>query len=628
MYRAWVVAAIGVIALGAMPARADGSGREEPIRTRSPHADALRAHRHLPRPRRTYPAPSAEPRRTRAVERVVYGYLPYWIADLSNMRFDDLSHIADFSVEVNSDGSIGNAHGWPDSELVDTAHAAGVKVEIAFTLFSGTGLSTLLSSSDNRTTCITGMIDQLEAGGADGISVDFEGIPASAREDFVLFLQELRAELDARGHTDAGITVAAPSVDWGDAWDEAAILEVVDVYFVMAYTYFWSGSSMAGPPGLFRTSPEWAVAETRSTLRSVATIGAQAGEDLREKIVFGVPYYGREWTTASDSWPESIIEHIGAVTYQAARARLADGATRTWDDGICQPAIIEQDGSDWHQVWYDDEQSLDCKYRLFREQEIGGMGIWALGYAGSYGELWDLLEQHFTTIEPLGEGSRDQPLVIDGFPFSASGDTSSEGYRYFNYYSCSPDTAEYGRELVYRFDVCQPGSLTAAVTPEADVDVDVHLLDGLLESACLARDNTEIVQDLSPGRYYVVVDTFVNSQGVEQEGPFSLAADFAPEPGSSGCGSDMLCDAGECVCIDGLERCGDACADLTSDPLHCGTCDEICDEGAACVDSLCESPPEEEAGCGCRTDGRRAPPVALLLLAAAALLLPLRPKPC
>ncbi len=616
------------MALAASPARADSGREAEPIEIDSPHAEALRAHRHLPRPERTYPARPATGRRSRAVETVVYGYLPYWISDLSNMRFEDLSHIADFSVEVNSDGSLGDVHGWPDTELVEAAHAAGVRVEIAFTLFSGAGLSTLLGSADNRALCITGMIDELEAGSADGISVDFEGVPASAREDFVLFLQELRSELDTRGHPDAGISVAAPSVDWGDAWNEAAILEVVDIYFVMAYTYFWSGSSMAGPPGLFRSDAAWASAATHSTLRSVATIADQAGEDLRGKIVFGVPYYGREWITPSDSFPESIVEHVGAVTYQAARARLADGATRTWDAGICQPGIIEQVGGDWHQTWYDDEQSLDCKYRLFREQELGGMGIWALGYAGSYGELWDLIEQHFTSIAALGEGSRDQPLEIDDFPFSATGDTSAEGYRYFNYYACSPETAEYGRELVYRFDVCQPGTVVGSVTPDVDVDVDVHLLDDLFESACLARDDTELSYDVDPGRYYIVVDTYANSQGVEQEGAFSLAADFSPEPGSAGCGDDMWCDAGECVCIDGLERCGDTCADLASDPMHCGACDSPCDEGVDCVDGICDSPEEEEAGCGCRTGDGNDAPVEILLLLSVVLLLHLRRKSC
>jgi len=624
MKRAHILATVGVLTAGVAPARADDERQVEPIEVRSPHADALRQHRHLPRPARTYPA--ASPRRARAVEGIVYGYLPYWISDLSSMRFEDLSHLADFSVEVNTDGSMGATHGWPDTALVEAAHAAGVKVEIAFTLFSGSGLSTLLSSGDNRTRCVTGMIDQLEAGGADGISVDFEGVPSSAREDFVLFLQELRAGLDERGHTGAGISVAAPSVDWGDAWDEVAILEVVDLYFVMAYTYFWSGSSFAGPPGLFRTSADWASTQTRSTLRSVATINDQVGEDLRHKIVFGVPYYGREWTTASSSWPTDIVAHTGAVTYTAARSRLAAGATRTWDDGICQPAIIEPNGNDWNQVWYDDEQSLACKYQLFREQEIGGMGIWALGYAGSHSELWDLLEQYYTSIPDLGEGSRDQPYAIEALPYTTSGDTSAEGYRYFNYYACSPDTAEYGRELVYRFDTCQSGTLTASVEPAAGVDVDVHLLDGILESACLARDDVELQHEVTPGRYFLVVDTFVNSSGVEQEGAFSLSVDLAPEAGSTGCGGDTVCDAGECVCADGSDQCGEVCTDLASDANHCGECDQTCAAGVACVDGACEEPPPEEAGCSCHTGHRRPPPAELLILFMAALLLRSRGK--
>ncbi len=590
----------------ARPAAAD------PIEVSSPHADALAAHRAEPRGPRIYPP--APLRAHRSLDKIVYGYLPYWVTDLSHLRLEDLSHLADFAIEMNSDGSLANLHGWPDSELADACHAAGVKIEVTFTLFSSSGLSTLLGSADNRATAITNIIDQLEAGGADGVSIDFEGVPAASREDLVSFFQELRAGLDARGHADAGISAAAPSVDWGDAWDLAAIADIIDVYFMMCYGYFWSGSAMAGPPGLFRTTAAWASAETRSILRTAADESHEAGEALRDKLVIGVPYYGREWTTVDDSYPTSVVAHQGAVTYAVARDRLADGATRTWDDGIRHPAIIEQSGGSWYQLWYDDEESLAYKYQLIREQELGGTGMWALGFDGAYPELWDLLEDYFSETVPLGAGSRDDPEVIDEFPFTDSGDTASEGYRYFDYYSCSPDTAEYGRELVYQVDLCQSGTLTATVADDAGVDVDLQLLDGLYESDCLARADVELAESIEPGRYYLVVDTYVNGSGVEQEGPFDLDADFEPDPDSPGCPADATCDAGECVCAGELSVCGDACVDLDRDPVHCGDCDTACPETQSCEQGSCIEPEPVPAGCGCRTGGPGGGAAGLLLL--------------
>lgn len=50
---------------------------------------------------------------------------------------------------------------------------------------------------------------------------------------------------------------------------------------------------------------------------------------------------------------------------------------------------------------------------------------------------------------------------------------------------------------------------------------------------------------------------------------------------------DEYCEAGDCRCAPDHTRCDDACADLTSDPRHCGDCSTNCGE-AMCADSACE----------------------------------------
>jgi hypothetical protein len=224
--------------------------------------------------------------------------------------------------------------------------------------------------------------------------------------------------------------------------------------------------------------------------------------------------------------------------------------------------------------------------------------------------------------------------VIESFPFAAAGDTSSEGHRYFNYYGCSPDTAEYGRELVYRFDICQSGVFTAEVGAEGDGDPDIHLLDDLREDACLERAHISFEYHLPPGRYYLTVDTWVDSSGVEHEGPFTLDADFVPDPGTEPCPAAMACVAGECVCADGLSPCDGDCVDLRSDPLNCGECGEVCAGDEVCADGDCRLPNADGGlgdggtgpdgpGCGCRMapigSGALASPATTLLVLLCAL---------
>lgn len=84
-----------------------------------------------------------------------------------------------------------------------------------------------------------------------------------------------------------------------------------------------------------------------------------------------------------------------------------------------------------------------------------------------------------------------------------------------------------------------------------------------------------------------------------------------------------ICDVDQCLCRDGLARCGDACVDTESDPTNCGTCDtdcgtDVCESGecragecqesehtdcdGACVDT--ESDPLHCNGCDrpCQAD--------------------------
>ncbi len=558
--------------------------------TVSVHALELQKHAHLPQVPRTY---RFQPGTPRALSRLVYGYLPYWISNTSEIRWQNLSHLGYFSVELSTSGTVNNTRGWPDHALVQTAHAAGVDVEVVFTLFGNENVGQLLNNSTARQTAIANMVDLMEAGNADGINIDFEFVPESARMAFVMFLQELRNELNARGHIQKTISFAAPT-GLSAGLDLPAIFQVLDFYFIMAYGYHWSGSTYAGPTGKYRVTPSWSPAGSLSLLRSLAVIRNAVGEDMRHKIIAGLPLYGRHWTTSTPTWPAVATSHVGSVTYSAARNMISQGRTRHWDNGICNPALIWEEGGVWNQVWYDDEQSLACKFNLIKQQDIGGLGYWALGYDNGYSEIWDLLESHFTTIGPLGAGSRDNPIRITSYPYSDTRDTSAGGYRFFNFYGCRPDLAEYGREFIYQVDVCQPGQLTATVPDHPTADPDIHLLSALREDACITRAHLTFTHALQPGRYYLTVDTYVEN-GVELEGPYTLDVDFTPTGGSP-CPEGTVCEAGACMCDGGLTWCQGECVDANSDDSHCGQCNLSCGPQETCTDGICLDPDPPDAG--------------------------------
>lgn len=113
---------------------------------------------------------------------------------------------------------------------------------------------------------------------------------------------------------------------------------------------------------------------------------------------------------------------------------------------------------------------------------------------------------------------------IDRFPFSVSGDTKT-GRSVVSNYACAPDTNESGPELSYDFDLTEEGYVALELSSSpAGVDVDVHLL--RTDGACLSRGNLAAGALLGPGRYKVVVDSWVGRDGVVRSGRFDLSGGF------------------------------------------------------------------------------------------------------
>jgi MYXO-CTERM domain-containing protein len=599
-------------------------------------------HHNEPPPERVYAPPPGGALRDKIVQRIVYGYFPHWMSDINALQWDLLTHVAYFGVTIDGTGAVVAQHGWPVQALVQAAADTETSLHITIALFDVAAIAQLCASSTYRSTAIDNIIAMMEAGPADGVSIDFESPNAATRDDFTLFIAELRAEMDARGYQDAEISIA------GTAWsniggiDLDALLDHIDIYFIMAYPYFGSWSNRTGPVGKLRTTTEWASTSTLSTARTVARYTQMVSAADRHKIVLGVPYYGWRWTCADDNPHAAVNTSVGSVFYSESRADLDAGRTRLWDPGVRGPWYTWQDGS-FNQVWYEDEESLAHKYQLALDQDLGGVGMWALNYDLGYTELWDLLETTFGQDPPVVHGDRFDPIRITTFPYHDQRDTSNAPSNYFNYYSCLPDLPEYGREWVYRIDVCQPGTLTAHVPEYPDVDPDLHLLDGASEDACLGRAHLDLEVDIQPGMYLLTVDTWVNNDDVQLEGPYDLDVNFTPEPGSEGCAGHLVCQAGSCVCPDTQTDCGDYCADLQTDPENCGDCGHTCDPNHSCVAGECVAPtadasldaaatsdsqisndasllpccPCPDDGCGCRSRGKplAAGHVSYMLLA-------------
>ncbi len=330
------------------------------------------------------------PNNSRTPSYEVFGYHPYWMGtSWGNYNFNLISTIAYFGAEVTATGGISNDHGWPPTSLINTAHSFGTDVVLTATLFNSNNLTTLLSSSSHRQTLINNLVNTVSSANADGVNIDFELMPSSQKDNMVQFITDLKNAFES-AIPGSQVTLAMPAVDWSDAWDYDALAEISDGLFIMGYDYYYSGSSTSGPNAPLTGSGytvTWTVNDYLNKTNNQA-----------DKLILGCPYFGFEWPTSSGSAGASTTGSGSAKFYSEMESN-AISFGKLWHSSSQTPWYKYQD-PDWFQGWYDDSLSLSLKYDFAINQNLKGIGMWALGYDGSDTELWDLLANKFGATAP------------------------------------------------------------------------------------------------------------------------------------------------------------------------------------------------------------------------------------
>jgi hypothetical protein len=117
-----------------------------------------------------------------------------------------------------------------------------------------------------------------------------------------------------------------------------------------------------------------------------------------EKLIIGYPYFGFEWPATSSSAGAPTTD-TGTAKFYAEMEGNALSYGKLWHETSQTPWYRYQNPN-WVQGWYDDSLSLSLKYDFAINNDLLGVGIWAMGYDGSNPELWDLLSAKFGATAP------------------------------------------------------------------------------------------------------------------------------------------------------------------------------------------------------------------------------------
>ena len=354
-----------------------------------------------------------------ALRREVFGFLPYWELASSSTTFDweTLSTIAYFGVGADASGNLMRRNadgsttvgwsGWTSANLtrvMNTAHANHTRVVLTVQSFgwNTSGLNrqrALLGSPTARARLAAQIVAAVRDRGADGVNLDFEPIASGYADEFTALVRKVRAGLNAtaRGYQ---LTFDTTGSIGNYPIEGATGSGGADAIFIMGYDYRSSSTSAVGsiaPMG----GPRYDVAET---------IAAYVARVPASRLILGVPYYGRAWSTATATLGGRNISGTKygpstTATYETARA-LAAQYGRQYDpvEGVAWTVYRRQNCTasygcvnPWRQLYYDDARALANKYDLINRYGLRGAGIWALGYDGTRPELHQALKAKFIT---------------------------------------------------------------------------------------------------------------------------------------------------------------------------------------------------------------------------------------
>jgi len=331
-------------------------------------------------------------------------WVPYWGLDASlpvvDQRVPSMREVSPFwfnAVGVDEIVVDPNASSDLTEQFMDELRDLDVAVvpSIIDAMPAG-GMAAILADQAARARHVDTIVGFAEEGGYDGIDVDYEQFAfadgrltwADTRPNWVAFVAELGAALRADGRT---LTVSIPPVydagrtDDSGFWvyDYGAIVEHVDRIRIMAYDFSVGEAGPIAPLSFVESAVTGAIEATGSP----------------DKLVLGLPAYGRNWpvfvtgtcpaedvpgrTSVSARSVDELIERRGAEPVFSERT----------GESLFEYQLEITDGVDTcvqtRRVHYVDGAGIALRMDLARRYRLDGVALWAFGFDDD--EVWEAI---------------------------------------------------------------------------------------------------------------------------------------------------------------------------------------------------------------------------------------------
>lgn len=241
-----------------------------------------------------------------------------------------------------------------------------------------------IAALNNRQALSQQIAKTVEQYGLDGVNIDIENVNEQQRDAYTAFVESVREALGP----DKILSVAVAAnpynltIGWQGSYDYPRLASIADYLMIMAYDESYVGS----PPGPVASSDFF-----EGSIQYALNQGVP-----RDKIVMGIPFYGRYWKTGDPAGGigiaaedvQFLLDNYTATTRfdqptMSANAtviiREGEPLPRIWGGRVLQPGVYD--------IWYDSPESTRWKLETIDQENLRGVGSWALGQ--EIPEIWD-----------------------------------------------------------------------------------------------------------------------------------------------------------------------------------------------------------------------------------------------
>ena len=300
--------------------------------------------------------------------------------DRSGTTIEGVNVVSPSFFYLDTDGELKENVGSEGQAYIEWAHNNGYKVwpMVSNAVAANESLditSNIMNSYESRKKLIENIVEKCVEYDLDGINIDFENMYAEDKDMYSRFIIELTPRLKEIGMvTSVDVTAPDGADTWSLCFDRNVIGDVADYIIFMAYDQNGTSSLKPGTTAGYN----WVQLNLTKFLQTEAI--------EPEKLILGIPFYTRVWTTDSDG---DIISR-NTVDMKDIDSVIPEGVEKTWNDELKQNYVEYMDGSNKRQIWIEDIESLKAKVSLVIENNLAGVASWQKDMESN--DVWQMLE--------------------------------------------------------------------------------------------------------------------------------------------------------------------------------------------------------------------------------------------